>query len=212
MAFNDDYVDVVERIAQFYAKYPDGRLVTKDWKVLQTAEADWVAVEAEAYRTPDDPNPGVGLAWERVPGRTNFTRDSELMNAETSAWGRAIVSLGFKTKHIASANEVRNRQYDDSNTPPPPNTRQQRPSGAPQVALPSVPTVSSAELSRLLAEIGLTDPAEKADAIGWAIDWNPVELNTQGKVTAAVTAWAIREGITEDVALRLVERIKGRER
>ncbi len=32
------------------------------------------------------------------------------MNAETAAWGRAIVALGFKTKKIASAQEVRARQ------------------------------------------------------------------------------------------------------
>ena len=32
------------------------------------------------------------------------------MNAETSAWGRAIVALGFETKKIASANEVRARK------------------------------------------------------------------------------------------------------
>jgi hypothetical protein len=35
------------------------------------------------------------------------------MNAETSAWGRAIIALGFPTKKIASAEEVRNRQADE---------------------------------------------------------------------------------------------------
>lgn len=128
----DEYIDVAQRIAEFYAKYPDGRLVSRNWKLVQTAETDWVVVEAEAYRTPDDPHPGVGLAWERVPGKTNFTRDSELSNAETSAWGRAIVALGFETKHLASANEVRNRQGGDDYAPPSPQTRQQRPPSAPQ--------------------------------------------------------------------------------
>ncbi|HEY7821467.1 MAG TPA: hypothetical protein VIG24_01465, partial [Acidimicrobiia bacterium] len=64
-----------------------------------------------AYRTPDDPAPGVGLAWEPVPGRTPYTRGSELMVAETSAWGRALAAIGIATnKSVASAEEVRSAQ------------------------------------------------------------------------------------------------------
>ena len=48
-------------------------------------------------------------AFEPIPGKTSYTKDSEVMNAETSAWGRAIVALGFETKKIASADEVRAR-------------------------------------------------------------------------------------------------------
>jgi hypothetical protein len=107
----DDYVEVAERIRLFKEKYPEGSLQSDE--ALKTWTFDdqaFIAVRAYAYRTPDDPRPGVGWAWEPVPGRTPFTKDSELMNAETSAWGRAIVALGFETKKIASANEVRNRQ------------------------------------------------------------------------------------------------------
>src|SRR3990167_2917806 len=64
---------------------------------------------AGASRPPDDPRPGVGHAFEPIPGKTSYTKDSETMNAETSAWGRAIVALGFDTKKIGSANEVRAR-------------------------------------------------------------------------------------------------------
>jgi hypothetical protein len=36
------------------------------------------------------------------------------MNAETSAWGRAIIAVGASdAKRVASANEVRNRQTPD---------------------------------------------------------------------------------------------------
>ena len=106
----DDYVDVAERIRQFYEKYPDGRLVTgSPPQVHEAGGKPYIWYHAKAYRTPDDPLPGDGWAAEPVPGPTPFTRDSELMNAETAAWGRAIVALGFSTKHIASANEVRNR-------------------------------------------------------------------------------------------------------
>ena len=62
----------------------------------------------------------------------------------------------------------------------------------------------------MLAGIGITDPAMKMDNISWAIAAPVSMLTTQAKVAHAVGLWAIREGITEDVALRLVERIQGR--
>src|SRR5205823_6134471 len=51
---------------------------------------------------------GKGIAWEPFPGPTPFTKDSELMNAETSAWGRAIVAVGIvaKGEKVASRSEV----------------------------------------------------------------------------------------------------------
>src|SRR6185503_8748663 len=107
----DDYVDVAERIRQFYERYPDGRLTSGGMpKVVEIGGKPFIWYHAQAYRTPDDTLPGDGWAAEPVPGPTQFTKDSELMNAETAAWGRAIVALGFETKKIASAQEVRNRQ------------------------------------------------------------------------------------------------------
>jgi len=106
-----DYVDVAERIRQFKADYPEGSLQAFETPRVFTVEGKaYIAYCAAAYRTPDDERPGIGWAWEPVPGPTPFTKDSELMNAETSAWGRAIVALGFETKKIASSNEIRNRQ------------------------------------------------------------------------------------------------------
>lgn len=102
-----NYVEVDERIAEFRKVHPEGTLQAD----MVPAQPGFVAVKAFAYRTPDDPRPGTGLAWEPVPGKTPYTKDSELQNAETSAWGRAIVAVGAAdTKRgIASANEVRNR-------------------------------------------------------------------------------------------------------
>src|SRR5215469_6613401 len=122
MAFDqkslDDYVDVAERITEFYDRYPDGSLSAGPdcWRMIQVQGFDknndlitqtFIAYTAMAYRTPDDPRPGVGVAWEVFPGRTPYTRGSELMNAETSAWGRALAALGIATKRgIASRQEV----------------------------------------------------------------------------------------------------------
>lgn len=110
-----DYIDVATRIADFRHKYPDGRLRQKDVQFLEFANKHWVVYTAEAWRTADDPAPAQGTAWEPVPGPTNFTRDSELQNAETAAWGRAIVAaMASDTKEgIASREEVRNRQRDE---------------------------------------------------------------------------------------------------
>lgn len=104
-----DYVEVKDRIAAFRKDYPDGRLTSE---IVDAGIPGFVTVKAYAYRTPDDPTPGSGLAWEPVPGKTPYTKDSELQNAETSAWGRAIVAalIADASQGVASANEVRNRQ------------------------------------------------------------------------------------------------------
>lgn len=113
-----DYVDVPARIAEFRAKYPDGSLqpanLGEPFKVQQIGDKTYIVVVAAAYRSPTDERPGVGMAYEQWPGRTPYTKDSELQNAETSAWGRAIVAaLAADTKRsVASSEEVRNRQAD----------------------------------------------------------------------------------------------------
>lgn len=107
-----DYVTVPERISLFYELFAQGRLVTTN--VQLTTEPDGkprVMVEAAAYRTADDPLPGRGWSWMLLPGTSNFTRGSELENAETSAWGRAIASLGILTAGgVASNQEVKSKQ------------------------------------------------------------------------------------------------------
>lgn len=111
----DDYIDVAERIAEFRTKYPEGSLQQVALDFREVNSTWWVIYTAAAYRTPDDQRPGHGTAWEPVPGKTPYTRDSELQNAETAAWGRAIVAvLAADTKRgIASAQEVRSRDYAD---------------------------------------------------------------------------------------------------
>lgn len=107
-----DYVEVKDRIAILYELYPQARLVTDEVTIL-TAPDDKqrVMVKALAYRTLDDPHPGVGFSWMELPGTTSYTKGSELENTETSAWGRAIASLGILIdKSIASGQEVQNKQ------------------------------------------------------------------------------------------------------
>jgi hypothetical protein len=125
MAFDlNDYVTVADRIAEFRAKYPEGSLQC-EWQMLlvptpvkgddgtwQTLDRPIIVAKAFAYRTPDDPRPGVGHAQEPLPGKTPYTKDSEIQNAETSAWGRAIVAVlaADTRKGVASRDEVQSRR------------------------------------------------------------------------------------------------------
>ena len=108
--FAKDYVDVATRIREFKEAFPTGSLQRVDLQFVNIGGKDFVVYTAAAYRAPDDERPGMGTAWEPIPGKTPYTKDSEVMVAETSAWGRAIVAaLAGETKRIASADEVRNR-------------------------------------------------------------------------------------------------------
>lgn len=125
------YVEVKDRIRKFYERYPEGRITsevitglshiqsietvqvtkTKSDGTSKTQEESiavgYIAVMAHAYRTPDDPHPATGMSAMLMPGTTEYTRGSELENAETSAWGRALANLDILNEHsIASRDEV----------------------------------------------------------------------------------------------------------
>lgn len=140
MAYNEesrsDYVDVAERIRAFRDRFPDGTLQpfdpTEPFRIIEIGGQTFITYTAIAYRTPDDTRPGIAAAWEPFPGKTPFTRDSELMNAETSAWGRAIVAaLAADSKKIASLDEVRARREAQQIEHPSAEPAQKRPD-APQ--------------------------------------------------------------------------------
>jgi len=111
------YTDVAERIRQLRAKHPLAVLRPYDpanpFRIVEIGGREFIVYTAACYRTPDDLLPAIACSAEPVLGTTNFTRNSELMNAETSAWGRAIMAaLAVDEPHIASADEVRNRKAD----------------------------------------------------------------------------------------------------
>lgn len=118
--FARDYIDVATRIAEFRRQYPTGSLrpvnPEQPIRVVTIGDKTFLEYVAAAYRTPEDTCPGVGISWEPFPGKTPFTRDSEAANAETSAWGRAIVAaLAADTKHgVASLDEVENARARSS--------------------------------------------------------------------------------------------------
>jgi len=115
----DGYLTVAERIAQLKAKYPEAVLrpfnPAEPFTIKEIGGKEFIVYVAACYKTPNDPMPAVAVAIEPCVPKSNFTRDSMVMNAETSAWGRAIMAALAcdTTGKIASADEVRNRQHDD---------------------------------------------------------------------------------------------------
>lgn len=123
-----DYNTVPERMQEFFHKYPEGVLrgkykfkhipvYLKDKETglpYKAGKRTIIIYTAKAYRSPDDTLPGIGTASEPFPGTTPYTKDSEMMNAETSAWGRAILAVGAADtkKGVASREEVAARKGD----------------------------------------------------------------------------------------------------
>lgn len=141
-----DYIDVAERLQEMREKFPDLTMQQVSMEFRTFAGKDWIVYVAAAYRTPDDPRPGIGSAWEPVPGPTPYTKDSEVQNAETSAWGRALIAIGASTKNgIASAEEISNRTGEQP-------TR--APQQVQQVQRPAEPASDDIELILQAAEIG----------------------------------------------------------
>lgn len=111
------YVDVATRIQMFRERFPNGSLrplnPEQPYRIETIGDCTFIVVVAAAYRDASDKAPGVGMAMEAFPGATPYTRGSELQNAETSAWGRAIVAvLAADTRYVASRDEVESRQAD----------------------------------------------------------------------------------------------------
>lgn len=160
------YMEVSERIAEFRERYPDGSLRPLDpaqpYNIITVADRMFVVYVAAAYRTPTDALPGVGVAWEPFPGKTPYTKDSELQNAETSAWGRAIIaSLASSSKKVASANEVRNREADQDEQP------EQQPSRPPIRRRPppvTRPPEALEQIARIRQRLESLDPG----SVKWA--------------------------------------------
>ena len=101
------YVTVVDRLRAALEAFPDLRIVERSAELVTWADDLRLVCTVEVRRTVDDPVPVVASAAEAYPGRTPYTRGSELMNGMTSAVGRALGYMGFGLAGgLASADEV----------------------------------------------------------------------------------------------------------
>ena len=91
----DSYIDVAERIEQFYAKYPNGRIITELLNV-----AGWNGKQTQfivkSYMYDGDVLLSTGLAEESF-SNSGPNQTSALENAETSSIGRCAANLNFAT-------------------------------------------------------------------------------------------------------------------
>ena len=110
----ENYVDVAARLAMAHQRYDDLRIVEEGYKVVEIAGETFLECVVWVYRDASDPMPTRGSVTEPFPGKTPFTRNSELMVGLTSALGRALGYMGFGSqRHIASADEVLARTEPD---------------------------------------------------------------------------------------------------
>ena len=213
----DNYVDVPTRHRQALERWPDLRVVESAPRIVTVDGQTFIEVTMTVHRDPDDPIPTAGTAWEPFPGRTPYTKGSEMMNASTSALGRALGLMGFGiSSSMASAEEVRNRraeQEPDKPTearkrPSKPPTASEAPDGAQPPKLASQPQL--AKMNVLLMELGIMDRTEKlAKVVG--IIGRPVDSSTNMTVAEASQVIDIldKEAINKRAADELAAMIPG---
>ena len=111
-AFNlGDYVDVPTRLAEALKRWPNLRIQETRPVIVTVDNQQYVEISCTVWRDDTDPLPTTAYCWEPIPGRTPYTKGSEMMNASTSCLGRALGFLGMGIgKSIASRNEVQARQ------------------------------------------------------------------------------------------------------
>ena len=111
-AFNlGDYVDVPTRLAQALKQFPDLRIQETKPIIVTVDNQQYVEISCTVWKDANDLLPTVAYCWEPIPGKSPFTKGSEMMNASTSCLGRALGFLGMGIgKSIASRNEVQARQ------------------------------------------------------------------------------------------------------
>jgi hypothetical protein len=137
MAFDiSNYVTAAERVAMFYEKFPNGSIQFEYMGVMDGDPTKMWGV-ARAYRSPEDPLPGVGTASEFIIGKTPYTFGSEMQNLETSCWSRAVASLNIGTsKGISSKEEVATSRQNQAPGPAKPKEVVQEPPSDPMEADP----------------------------------------------------------------------------
>jgi hypothetical protein len=192
--FSDDYQTVAERIAIFRSKYPSGCLrpadVNHPFRLLTVDDVTYVCVTAAAYRHPEDPAPGIGQAWEAIPGATQYSRGSELMVAETSAWGRAIIAvLAADSKRIASNDEVRAAQERRAAAPPQPAAAPAPAAAAPAPTLPA-PAPAPAAPAQTLPAPAIPSEADGNKGLIESL-YNNVLNNPEASLQDVREAWTV---------------------
>lgn len=156
MAMNlDNYVDVPSRLRLALGDHPQLRVQELPAELLAWPGGDILLCTVKVWRDPDDPYPAIATATEPYPGRTSFTKGSELMNGMTSALGRALGYMGYGIQHsIASRDEVETAPARSQDRPMP-----DRPRDPDRVTMGSSSDAPTAAQLGKLKALGYSGPA-----------------------------------------------------
>lgn len=94
----EDYEPVENRIRAFWAKYPEGRILTHlERSERPDGRIEWIC-RTEAFTSLEDIRPrATGFATE-IEGSSPVNRSNASENCETSSIGRCLANLGFAAK------------------------------------------------------------------------------------------------------------------
>lgn len=168
------YVLVQDRLKMALDRFPNLRVQETDVRPVEIAGQTFISVTMTVYREPGDDLPAVATAYEVFPGRTPFQKGSEMMNASTSALGRALGFMGFGiSKSIASADEVSLRVNERASAPKASQDRPRAPQKTETTENTNEPPPTAKQLEfliKLATERGVEPP----------------EINTMTEASAAI--------------------------
>ena len=174
----------------------------------------FIVYAAAAHRDAGDTDPGVGMAWEPYPGRTPYTAQSELQNAETSAWGRALLAANVADtrKGVASRDEVRNRAADRDEDGWPAGTRPAEPRPGAATSGPETAPEAAAAPGRTN---GTTlDPRKRGAVFAQLGELGIKEPDAQRAILSEILERPVssRKGLTNEDADKVVAALRKRPR
>jgi hypothetical protein len=183
-------------------KFPDLRVQESQPTFREVNEKLYIEIRCTVWRDKDDQLPCIAYCWEPFPGRTPYTKDSEQMNASTSALGRALGMMGFGIDHkMASKQEVMARQeqprveiarYPDGEPIPDPFTGEPQTNVVPLKAGPGKASEKQIGMIRVLAKTrGFTPGSQTMREVGNVLNREVVKFDelTKQEASAVITAW-----------------------
>jgi hypothetical protein len=186
-------------------KYPDLRVQESQPVFREVGGKLYLEMHVTLWRDKDDPLPMIAYCWEPFPGKTPYTRDSEMMNLSTSLLGRCLGMMGFgiDTK-MASKQEVLARQpavevktetatYDDGS--PVPDPFDDKPQKTNVVNIRDPKAVASAKQVGMIRALARTKNIPAGAGVIKAVsevigrDLLVLEELTKGEASQVITAW-----------------------